>query len=484
MLPGAEITNQDGNTGVSPQADPTGILAIIAACSGGAASELVASLYTDWATALVDHGYGPLTELAAYQLNTAQKPVLLIRSPASTAGDMGVVDNSLMVGACRGSAGATEPLDRFDIEIQFVTAGTVGVTGITYKVSLDGGETFGPPIALGTSTSIVPTNTNATIDLTSATVVAADILAVTTTGPVLTASDFTAALEALKQADLPWEAVLLDAEAGSTEIAALDTWLSGLETVGEYHTGALNSRFRDLAASESEATFATAMAAIRTASAGTIRAIVGTDGEDLISPIRSIFMRRPASSAVAAREMSVDLAVMASYIADGNLANARITTPTGAPKYHNEQKSPGLDDLGFCTLRTVPRHTGAYNTLTRLFSPAGSDWVFWPHARVMNKAKSLAYDELTAQCSIGVHVRKNPQNPSVKNITEADAQKLEGLVQSRYDTEIVPKRASAATFSLMRNDDLSSNGGNTLTGTIAIDGLRYIVKFAVTAKFV
>lgn len=483
MLPGADIANQDGSTGVAPQSDPEGIVAFIAASRGGNLALNTPAMYTDWSTAHTDAGDGPLPELAAYQLDVTGLPFILVRVQGS-AGIYGAFAQTKQ-GTSVPSSGATEPVDSFDVLVVYPVGGTIGADdGKTYRVSLTGDPNdLGPAIALGTANSLVIPSTGITVQLGAGTVVAGDQFEFTTTGPRVLQGDLAAALAALAASDLPWEAVLIDGDANDTMIAAVDVFIRGLEAVGEYKVGALNTRYKNIAASESEQAYAASLAQLRAVSSST-RITLASDASDVISPIRNIFMRRPAQLGVTAREMSVDFAQMASVPGDGPLADVRITTPSGAPKYHNEQKNPGLDDMGFSTLRTIPRRSGAYNTLTRLWSALGSDWVFWPHARVMNLAKSIAWDKLSAQTSIGVHVRPNPQTPTVKNITEADAQKIEGLVQAQYDTDIVGKRASSASFALSRSDNLASNGPQTLTFTIQVGALRYVGKYKGVSKFI
>ena len=483
-VPGVTIQNQDGQTGVAPQADPDGIIAVIAG-GNGPAPKNVAMLFNDWSTAYSQAGDGPASEYTAYLIDTAKKPVLVVVANTSQPG-VYTAFSFVGTGSSVPTAGATTPLDSFGVVVVIAAGGTVGTPGITFQLSLQGGDpgSFGPVTALGSATSIVVPLTGITIDLAGGTLVSGDTFSFQTTGPLVTDADLSAALEALRVTNLPFEALIIDAFADATTISAVDAWLAGLEIVGEYKVGVLNARFKNIAASESETDYAASLTALRNGSAPSTRLLVGADGCDIISPIRNIFMRRPASLAIAARTMKINDAKMASYIADGPLDDARIAYANGTPKYHDEQKYPGLDGLAFATLRSVPRKVGAYVNLPELYSAPGSDWVFWPHARVMNDAKSIAYDVLTAQCSIGVHRQPNPQNPAVFNITENDAEKLEELVQEQYDAQILPVEASSLTFTLSRTDNLSSNGPQTLTGTIALGALRYVCQFNVNAKFV
>jgi hypothetical protein len=105
----------------------------------------------------------------------------------------------------------------------------------------------------------------------------------------------------------------------------------------------------------------------------------------------------------------------------------------------------------------------------------------------MNLAKQIAYDKLSAITSLGIHTQKikNAQGDIVRVITEADAQKIEGLVNPEYTQQISGENlANAATFTLSRSDDLSSNGPQTLKYAIQVDALRYIGEFVGVSKFI
>lgn len=484
MLPGVYDTDQDGSTGVAPQTDPTGIVAIIAASSDAVMAIDTPAMFTDLATMKGQGGSGPLVELGAFFQDITQKPVVLIRVTGSAA-VYGAIDHTKVAGTAVPTAGVTVPLDTFPVQVKIGVGGNIGVAGITYQYSIDGGETWSPVQQLGVATSIVIPGTGVSFTLVAAqTFVAGDLFTCTTTGPRVLEADIANALAALAATTLPWDGVFIDGDADQTMIAAVDTWLTGLWSSGEYKWGSLNTRL--FTAGESEAAYLTAMTAIRNA-ASSKYLHVGAEGCDALSPIRDVYMVRQAHLGIIARALSGDIGRMASVPGDGPLQSIRITTPSGAPKYHNEQKNPGLDDLGFSTLRSMPRKTGAYNTLTRLFSPLGSDWVFVPHARVMNLAKQIAYDALSKITSLGVHTQKikNPQGQIVRVITEADAQKIEDLVNPQYTQQITGEnRANDAKFSLSRNDDLSSNGPQTLTYAIQVDALRYIGKFVGVSKFI
>ena len=81
-------------------------------------------------------------------------------------------------------------------------------------------------------------------------------------------------------------------------------------------------------------------------------------------------------------------------------------------------------------------------------------------------------------------VGKKPKDPVTGQvyILESDAQTIEGLVNAAVGPAL-KNEVVAVQFTLARNDDLSSNQGATLNGTIKIVALAYIKNFKVTASF-
>ncbi len=216
------------------------------------------------------------------------------------------------------------------------------------------------------------------------------------------------------------------------------------------------------------------------ASASSVDVVVCADAGYVASPIRGIRMVRPVAMGLAARGMASDISRDAAFVADGPIAGYQITDDRLNALFHDEAIYPGLDDLRLATLRSFPGRAGAFINNPNLISPNGSDYVYWQHARVMNRACELAYQLLTSRLSQGVK-----KDISTGLIREEEAAEIEALVQAELDKALVtPGRVSGATFTLSRNDDLSSNAGATLTATIEISALAYVKRFALTTKFV
>lgn len=476
-LPSVDIKKGDGNTGVvKPSAD--GVLAIIAPSEKGTANQPTSHTRED--LALAEFGYGALVEDASYDMAVAGKPVVLIRATASTAGALSAVTHS---GPGTSVVTATgTPLDDFEIVWAVVTAGTIGVAGIVFKCSLDGGKTYSGSTALGVATSFAVPNTGVTLNFAAGTVLASQTESVTATGPRLTNANLVTALEALRTYGGAWDAVLIDGiDATATEVATLDLWLSAREAEGKYKTAIVNAVPRDVA-TQTEAQYATAMATAFGASSASLTksVVVCADRGYLVSTIRGARLRRPVSVGIAARGMAIDISEDAAFVARGPIAGYQIADDRGNPKFHDEALFPGLDDLRLVSLRSMPGREGAYCTNPNLLSPSGSDYVYWQHARVMNRACSLAFQILTGRLSQGVR-----KDLATGYILEEDAQEIEGLVNAELEKQLVnAKRVSGAAFVLSRTDDLTSNAGATINGEVQVVALAYVKKFAINARFV
>jgi hypothetical protein len=484
MLPNTSITKQDGNTGVV-KPSTSNVLAIIAPSEKG--PQNLAGSFARKADALAQFGLGLLVEGAQYFMNTAKKPVVLIRAEASTAAAYSALDVSGVTGTSVVTASATTPLDDYqNVTFKVVHGGTIGIAGITYTYSLGPGH-LSPVTALGTASSaafnapVTNTPSGVSLDFAAGTLVAGDVVTFSTTGARMTNSDLVDALEALRVSKLPWDSVLvLGCPASSTTIATLDSWLEGLEGRGVFKNGYLNTRLKN--AGETESAFATAMATL-VSSSSSIRIDVGTDGGDLPSGITGLVQPRPVALGVAARALSFSIGVDPAYVANGPIPGFTIADDNGNPKYHDENLFPGIDDLRLTTFRTIDGEDGVYITNANLLSPGGSDYVWDQHARTMNAAATIAYRMLTKELSRGVRKRAPDPVTGKVYILEEDAASIEILVNAALSRELENDTVAVALV-LSRTNDLASNGPQTLDADLELEDEAYIKKFNVAAKFV
>lgn len=103
------------------------------------------------------YGAGPVRE-GGYIAAVAPVSTVWVKVPATAVlGMASSILSSISGTAAPGAIGGTI-LDGFDVVVVITTAGTIG-TSYAYKVSLDGGNTFGTPIAVTTSLSMAITGT-------------------------------------------------------------------------------------------------------------------------------------------------------------------------------------------------------------------------------------------------------------------------------------------------------------------------------------
>lgn len=192
MQPNVGQTELQNALGVLPQTEGKAY-AIVSVSEKGAIG--VPGGYMSITALLADFGRGPGVEAAAHYIEKYSKPVLFVRTTASTPGSyLGSVSSAPgAIGAITktGTGTATyannssAPSRAADVVILFNVGGTQGVAGIVYQWSLDNGNTWSPPHALGTATHIDVTGTGASVSVSgSGTVVAGDFISFHLTAPI------------------------------------------------------------------------------------------------------------------------------------------------------------------------------------------------------------------------------------------------------------------------------------------------------------
>lgn len=190
-VPAVIITELDGALGVLP---PTSgrLLAVVGPASAGpyntpASFAKVKDLITNFTR-------GPGIEPAAHHIERYGRAVVFVRTETSQAGSyLDEVDEEAgAIGAITktgtGSSvftnNASDPLVEADVVVLFAVGGTRGVTGIVYQISLDNGNTYGPPQALGTAVFFNVGATGASIAVGAGTIVAGDFISFHLTAPI------------------------------------------------------------------------------------------------------------------------------------------------------------------------------------------------------------------------------------------------------------------------------------------------------------
>lgn len=384
---------------------PANILGDVAIAAGPARSgdQLLPVAFMRPADAIAYFGGGPLVEYGANLLQRAGgKPVVFIRTPSSTAAGYGTIDHTNVAGACDPTAhAATVPYDEYDVVVKIIAGGTVGVAGITYQWSLDGGNNFSATTSLSTATTITITEGNVAFDLTSATLLAGDYWTCRTTPPALTNQDVTDATEAIGDAGLPWNWVGWANPLTAAQIGIIDVWMAALWSVQKKHR-ASRGCVRGPNVGETEAQYLAAITSLISGVTSTYQAIAAGYCEFVSACAGRRQYRRPASWITAVRALKVirpsrtDLA----QVDLGSLgADVKIRDASGNRKagLHDESIDPGLDALGLETLCTLPGEKfglGAYLTTPHILASVADDRYLWQYRKVDNLVADVVQDKL------------------------------------------------------------------------------------------
>ncbi len=456
-VPSGDITVLDGALGVVPQGNGD-VAAVIAPATGGPLN--LPAAFSQGSDVKTNFKAGELVEWAHYLLKAPGRPAVVVRSEATTAGGYGTVDNTGMTGSADASAhAATVPVDEYDAKVLFVAGGTVGVSGITYKTSLDGGRTYGQLRELGTATTITFEDGNVAFDLTTSTVVAGDYFTCATTAPAMTSSDLAAALTALQATGLWWDFLVVGGVVDAAMIIQLDAWAASLWALGKHKK--IMCSVRRPTAGETEAQYYAACQAIR-AAAGSSQYVAVCAGDSLTqSGVSNRQYMRPAHWACAARACSslvddsarISLAQVAADGHGGRLpADVKIQDANKNPIAHDEWANPGLDDLGFMVLRTFPGRDGTFINLPRTFAAVGSDWRVWHYISLRNKAADAIKPYLEEQLEKPIRA-----DSKTGFIYEADAKAIEegakDILKAAIGNAVSPNGIS---FTIVRGDNILS----------------------------
>jgi len=161
-------------------------------------ADVTPRVYASAKGVLSQHGYCQGADYVALHVEKTKKPVIFIGLPTATAGVLGRVDSTGVSGtsAISVAAGAAGFLEETDASIVVVNGGTIGTTGITFDLSLDGQRTT-KRVRLGTASSYTVPYVGIVISFGAGTLVVGDTYAFTTSAPMWDGTGLAAARAAL-----------------------------------------------------------------------------------------------------------------------------------------------------------------------------------------------------------------------------------------------------------------------------------------------
>lgn len=470
-VPSLQITTLDGALGVLPASAGRPYACVGISSAGTAATPATYARKEDVVSAF---GTGPLVEDACYHIQRTGKPVLCVKAASGTDGGYGTPVNGITGTSVVTVTASVKPYDMYDFIFEVITGGTRGTAGITYRTSLDGGESWTPTTALGTDVAIVTPYGNVGLSFAAGTLVANDRFSVRTTAPLVDGTTLLAALTALGQSTQNWEIAHIGGAVSATLAGVIETWMTGLAASSKNRSYVFSARVP--APGESEATYSSSIGA-------DFASFVTKHGEpcagacDAISGVSGRNYRSPVSRVVGSRTAVVDIHINIAAIDDGGaLPGVRIRDAAGNVKHHDETVNPGLDDLGFTVLRTWEGLPGVYVNRPVLMSGAGSDFSLMPHRRVFNRAIDVAASYLRRRLSKPIVVGANGF------ISELDASEIEKSLNALERADLTDlRKASAVQVVVSRIDNILST--KTLSVELRVVPLGYPETISLTVGF-
>lgn len=480
-LPQVKVKKTQVGAGAAIQSSD-GVLAILASASAGPFNS--PGSFSTQALLTATYPLGPLPEYGSYDINVSGRSVVAMRATASVAGARGTITKNV-VGSSVVTAAATNPFEHYAAQVAILQSGTVGTAGITFQYSLDGGTTVVGPLALGTATTLTIPNSGVAYALAAGTLLVGDNWSEFTERPLLNNSDISTSLAVLQTTRLPWEGVLIDCQYSSGTVGEIDTWLGSLEPNGQFHFAVINTRFltEPTPTGETPAAYAAAMATL-TGTDSTNRMCVGADGGHVVSLITGFDLKRPTALALCAMAMAVtpNIGTDPADVELGAVPDYQIDVNSN-PNDWDEDLYQALDSLRLVTLRSFAPGgpQGVYITNSNVLVPNGSNIVWLPYLRVLNKGCSISWQVLTTQLNKGVRTVLNTTTGGL-NIDPRDKQSIEALVNDPLKRSLAGQ-VVATQFTIDPTQDISTPG-TPINATVAIQGLFYIKGFNVTVGLV
>lgn len=476
MLPDVQITEIDGNLGVQPAGDPYFVL--VGPCDSGPLNTPAAFARTQ--DVVTTFGGGPLVEAACYHIATFNQPAVIVRTGNSVAATESAIDVTGITGTSVVTLGAdTTANDDYEAGFVTVNGGTIGTLGITIQWTLDGFRTLSPITALGTAnTFVIPGSGGVGFAFAAGTLIAGDKAFFRTVAPNWNATELGAALTTLNASTFPWDVAEIVGPIDATAFSALGV------SFGAMPEKAWIGNTRIPTASETEGTYKTALDGIFSNLATTFGDLCA-GAAWVTSGVTFRQYLRPISHAVAPLTATVSPEIDISAIDNGLLVGVRIRDANGNPVsyLHDERNSPGLDDSRFTTLRTWDGVQGVYVTNSRLFSPAGSDFQWFQHRRILNLLKRTTRIYFQRRLSKPIAVDTN-----TGFILESEAVAIETAANAAIRSVLmtVPMVSGGAfgKFNFVkvnRSDNLLS--GNSLRIQEGVVPLFYPKKFIINTGF-
>lgn len=353
------------------------------------------------------------------------------------------------------------PNDAYDIRVKTTTAGA-SLTALTaaVAVSIDGGNTYGDPVAVPSSGVYAIPNTGVTVTFGSGTLVVGDVFRVKTSAPTWNTTGLDAALDALAPMAGEYEFVHVAGPVDVTSAGTVKAWAIEREAAGEYTFAQCEAR--DNYTGESDTT---RNAAIGGASPG----FFGFDGQKYLDVHASCgyvrdythpgaFPRRSLAALRSAR-LAKELAQRhPGRVRSGPIEGLMPDPAGGSSLLHNVATYTSLDAARFSGAQNVKGQArGRYFFTSRTMALSTSDFSQVQRIRVMCRAAAAALAQMSTYVADDIGCKED----GTGQILPEEALRIEGEIKAVMKRAVVlaPNAfASSVSVAIVRTNNLLSTG--------------------------
>jgi hypothetical protein len=407
------------------------------------------------------------------------------------------------------------PLETIRGRIEFLTAGTIGTEDdglITYRVSLDNGNTWQSTASLGVATSIAlvdkrvdetTTPTGVTINLTATETVDVDtVITFRTTAPHVAIADVLLAIDAAAASSYKqrgWRFYHVIGNYTASEMAQVQTKLNTLQSSKQWNYAMMS--FPDKRPYETEDAWIARIVAMRDAVNLNRVASYAGYARNFTCPLTNRLDRRPAAWLDAVRRLCVETNVESGRKKDGPLGsevNGKVggegssgdvvLYEDGERMEYDADVDATLPDARISTLRTFTNEgAGVFFTGSLLATGTASKFKRTRDRDLNDEASRALSTEGIRQ--LLDNVRRNPGDYPVDaqpgdpgTILEADALTLESEARTAVEQRIGSK-ANLLRITVSRTDNLTGTVPRIITETLEIEGQPVIEGVSATQIF-
>lgn len=144
-----------------------------------------------------EFGRGEGLEFSGLYVRGTNLPYLFVRMTSAVAAAIGPVDTTGVTGTSALTWSGT-PFDDESLRLLVDVGGTIGTSGIVFRISRDGGRSYAGQVRLGTATSYVIPDTGITVNFAAGTLVAGDLAKCKCLPPLWDAAGLSAAFDGLR----------------------------------------------------------------------------------------------------------------------------------------------------------------------------------------------------------------------------------------------------------------------------------------------